>query len=252
MVKSLPINKSELFESFFTKSSSRKIKYLVLHHIADKNIQSAIKELKKHKVSSHYLIDEDGNIFQLVSEQNIAYHAGISFWNGEFNLNKSSIGIEFFSTDPYQSGFNEKQIESGIKLCQNIIKTHKILQKNIVGHGDIAYNKESGFLNRKDDPSHLFPWKYFAKNGIGIWPKKDTKLNNNKILFKLGDQNKEIAQIKKDLSNFGYKIDNLNNDFDEEFRNITIAFNRRFNPDNYLLNKDRWASSSSNILKSIL
>ncbi len=252
MSQSLQIDRSRIFKDFFTELKNRKIKYLVLHHIADENIEKAIENLKFHQVSSHYIIAKNGKIFSLVEENNIAYHAGISFWNGEFNLNETSIGIEFFSKNPYEIGFSQKQIDSGIKLCQNIIKKYDISPKNIVGHSDIAYNKETGFLNRKDDPSHLFPWNEFYKNGVGIYPKKEINFDDDKVEFELGNSKAEILNLKKDLSNFGYKIDNFNDIFDEEFRNLTIVFNRRFNKNKYLLNNDRWFSSSSEILRILL
>jgi len=249
---SLSINKEELFTDFFDKSQNRKINYLVLHHIEDINLKQAIKELKKHQVSSHYIIDDNGKIFQLVEENNIAYHAGISYWNGQFNLNSNSIGIEFFSTDPYKIGFSQKQTESGIKLCQKIVKTHRIMPENIVGHSDIAYNKETGFLNRKNDPSFLFPWQELAQNRVGIYPEVKNNEENNQILFKLGDKNKEIKQIKEKLANFGYKIDNFDDNFDEEFKNLTIVFNRRFNSNKYLKNKNKWFIYSSKILEVLV
>lgn len=252
MSKSLQIDQSQLFTDFFDKSDNRKVKYLVLHHIADKNLQKAIENLKQHKVSSHYIIDENGKIFSLVEEKNIAYHAGISFWDDEFNLNASSIGIEFFSPDPYKIGFSEEQIDAGIELCQKIIKKYQILPKNIVGHSDIAYDKETGFLNRKDDPSALFPWVKLAKNGVGIYPKTDKTVQNDTVLFQLGDKSKEIVEIKKKLSKFGYKVDDFNENFDEAFALLTTVFNRRFNQNKALLNNDKWMESSSKALRVML
>ncbi len=252
MPEPFKINRTKLFTDFFDiEQKEREIKYLVFHHICDQNLEKAIKNLKKHQVSAHYIIDEDGSIFQLVAENNIAYHAGISHWNKEENLNKSSIGIEFFSKDPYKTGFSKEQINSGIKLANNIIKKHQILPRNIVGHSDIAYEKESGFLNRKDDPSEIFNWLEFAKNNIGIYPMYQNDTVDDKILYKFGNNCIEIGHIKKDLNNFGYKIKNINNEFDNEFKNLTIVFNRRFNPKRYIKNKECWFQSSSDILKVI-
>lgn len=270
MATTIKINKSKLFDNFFEESNNRKVKYLVLHHIQDQSLECAINELKKHQVSSHYIIDDNGDIHQLVKEKDIAYHAGFSYWNGQFGLNKESIGIEFFSKDPYKIGFSQKQIESGIKLCQNIIKNHKIEPKNIVAHSDIAFfgendpkfdenspkngknNKNKGFLNRKDDPSELFPWELFAQNGVGIYPKNIKNEENTNLSFKIGDNSPEIAKIKQKLVNFGYKLDNLDKNFDKEFENLTIVFNRRFNKNQYLENKALWTNASSNSLEVLI
>ena len=250
MPQSLEINRSKIFNDFFTKSRGVDIKYLVLHHICDENLNKAIENLKFHKVSSHYIIDDNGDIFQLVDETYTAYHAGISFWNGELNLNKSSIGIEFFSKDPEQIGFTQKQMKSGLKLCKNIVQKYQIKPKNIVGNSDIAFNKETGFLNRKGDPSHLFNWDFLAKNNVGIFPEIEINFED-KIQFQFTDKNPKIVQLKKSLNNFGYKIDNFDDCFDEEFMNVTIVFNRRFNKNKYLLNNNKWFISSSKILKAL-
>lgn len=247
----MQINNTKLFDDFFKKSTDRKINFLVLHHIKSDGLNLAIKELKKHKVSSHYAIDEDGTIYQLVLESDIAYHAGISYWDKKFNLNNESIGIEFISTNPYKDGFSDKQISSGIKLCHKIIDRYKIKPKNIVGHSDIAYDKKSGFLNRKDDPSNLFPWDKFAKNNISIWPNSVKEDKNDGILFKNNDSDPEIAIIKHKLAKFGYKINNFDKKFDQEFISVTTVFNRRFNVNKDIDIQDKWLNSSSKALEEL-
>ncbi len=47
-----------------------------------------------HEVSCHYLITEEGRIIQMVPERLRAWHAGEGNWNGEDDINSSSIGIE--------------------------------------------------------------------------------------------------------------------------------------------------------------
>lgn len=250
MSANLQINKSKIFDNFFTIANDRTIKYLVLHHIADENLERAIENLKFHQVSSHYIIDDNGEIFQLVKDRDVAYHAGVSFWDGTLNLNETSIGIEFFSKNPYEIGFTSAQMESGLKLCQKIVKKYKIKPKNVVAHSDIAFDRQTNFLNRKDDPSHLFNWEFLAKNKIGILPEIENDFFDE-VEFQLGDKNSKILKLKKSLSKFGYKIENLNEEFDEEFKNISIVFNRRFNKNKHRFNNERWYLSSSKILKAL-
>jgi N-acetyl-anhydromuramyl-L-alanine amidase AmpD len=246
----MQVNRSRLFKEFFDKSEKRKIKYLVLHHIADKNFDCAIEALKKNQVSSHYIINDDGEIFQLVKEKDIAYHAGHSYWRGEDGLNKLSIGIEFFNSSPFKKKFSKKQIESGIKLIQSIIKKHKIKPENIAGHSDIAYFPDSGKLDRKQDPSHLFPWEELAKNGIGIWPDK-LKNKTDKILLNKKNKNSEVKKLKEKLNDFGYKIDNLNKSYDQQLSSVIRVFNRRFNKKIFVKNSDVWYESSDKILDNL-
>ena len=80
----------------FEQVKRRNIKYIIIHYTGMKTAQESIKRLrsKKHKVSSHYFINERGKITQLVNDKDIAWHAGISNWKKDRNLNSKSIGIE--------------------------------------------------------------------------------------------------------------------------------------------------------------
>ena len=69
---------------------------LILHYTGMQSARAAIDRLRDPaaKVSSHYVIDEDGGVYRLVPEEHRAFHAGLSFWAGRTNLNDVSIGIE--------------------------------------------------------------------------------------------------------------------------------------------------------------
>lgn len=77
------------------------------------------------ETSSHCIISEKdlntqgGEVIYLVPENNIAYHAGVSFWNGEEKINQISIGIEHVNDG--KSQFNQSQIKSSIDLSKKII-----------------------------------------------------------------------------------------------------------------------------------
>lgn len=241
----MKINKNNKFEAFFDEVKAfRQIDFLVLHHVQAESLDHAIEQFKHHEVSSHFLIDEAGEIFELVEENNIAYHAGISFWNGVDGLNKTSIGVEFINSLPFAKKFSEAQMLSGVQLCKYLAAKYGIKAQNIVGHSDIAYSNKTNYLDRKQDPSHLFDWKFLAENGVGIFPKV---LIAEKNIFELGNKSNEIAEIKRDLKFFGYRVINLNDEFDEEMRALVRIFNRRF------LNKecDIWCNSSQQILKKL-
>lgn len=70
--------------------------FIVLHYTATKTAKEAIEILtnKVREVSAHLVIDRDGSISQLVALNCIAWHAGVSSWEGIVGLNKCSIGIE--------------------------------------------------------------------------------------------------------------------------------------------------------------
>lgn len=245
------INTDKIFLEHFKKhSENRKIHHLVLHHVGAKNCDEAIDLFKKYGVSAHYIIDKNGEIFQLVKDHNIAWHAGVSYWDGVDGLNSSSIGIEFFSPDPFKIGFSNEQMQSGLKLCQDLVKKYQIKAKNIVAHSDIGFDRKTGLLNRKQDPSHLFNWKFLSENGIGLYPKINEA--SDAFLFQKGDKSDEIAKIKENLSKFGYKVSGFSDIFDEEMEMLTTVFNRRFNQNAFKSAPEIWYKNSSLMLEGLL
>ena len=108
------------------------------------------KEIRDLRVSSHFLIDREGQITQFVSVYKRAWHAGKSNFENEDNCNDFSIGIEMIGSD--NSIFENKQYASLKKLIKSLKKVFpKILEDNIVGHSDIA-------AGRKTDPGPFFDW----------------------------------------------------------------------------------------------
>jgi len=241
------INRTKLFNEFFDVTSGwRQIDFLVLHHVQANSANHAIEQFKHHQVSSHFLVDEKGEIFELVDENNIAYHAGVSFWNGVDGLNKTSIGVEFINSSPFEKKFSEAQLIAGVELTKYLAAKYHIKAQNIVGHSDIAYNRDNQLLDRKQDPSHLFDWKFMAQNGVGIFPQISLVMEEN--IFELGSKNVQIAEIKRDLKRFGYRVINLNDEFDEEMRALVRVFNRRFLGKEW----DIWCNSSQQILDQLI
>ena len=210
--------------NFSPRPPNTSIHTLVIHHTDMTTVQSAIDRLcdKSIGVSSHYVIDQSGEIYYLVNNADKAFHAGASSWRGSAQVNDYSIGIELDNngTDP----FSEKQIQSLIALAQQLMKEFPIEQRNVVAHADIA-------PNRKVDPNHHFNWTLLSDNNVGIYPK--VAVANPEILFKYGMKNEQLSKLKKKLSSYGYLINNPNNEFDQELLNVMHAFKRHFCPETY-------------------
>ena len=216
------LNYSPNFES--KKRKPNQIKFIIVHYTGMKKETDAIERLTNinSKVSSHYLIKNNGEIIAMVPDLYEAWHAGISSWKNFNSLNKHSIGIEISNPGheyDYKT-FSKNQIQSLKKLCKFLIKKYKINQKNILGHSDIA-------PNRKKDPGEKFPWKYLAKFGIGKWhsilQKTLIKNRRKKINFK----DRKIFFIN--LSKIGYLTKNSTKLKKDEFLSLVIiAFQRRF------------------------
>ena len=215
------------------KRSINSIKIIVIHYTGMQSERESIIRLcsPKTKVSSHFLINQNGKVYRFVQDNQIAWHAGKSCWGKYKNLNKNSIGIELVNKG-HQFGytsFNKKQLSSLIKICKNLIKKYNIKKKNVVGHSDIA-------PLRKIDPGEKFPWKQLAKKNVGIWhsckPKLLRKFRRIKILTK-----RDKVKFVKNLSNIGYYFSTKNKSF---FIKTVKAFQRHYRKEliNGLIDKE--------------
>ncbi|HSM22571.1 MAG TPA: N-acetylmuramoyl-L-alanine amidase, partial [Rubrivivax sp.] len=85
-----------LSPNFDLRPAGTAVDTLVLHYTGMPTATAALERLcdPSAKVSAHWLIDEDGTLVALVPEAMRAWHAGVSWWRGESNLNDRSIGIE--------------------------------------------------------------------------------------------------------------------------------------------------------------
>jgi N-acetylmuramoyl-L-alanine amidase len=143
------------------------IDHLVLHYTGMKTAAEAVARLRDPaaKVSSHYVVDEDGTVYALVGEEMRAWHAGVSFWRGVRALNDRSVGIEIVNPGHgfgYRA-FPEAQMLAVRDLCLGILgRWPGIEARNVVGHSDIA-------PDRKQDPGEKFPWAWLAGQGVGVW-----------------------------------------------------------------------------------
>ncbi len=183
---------------------------LVLHYTGMPTAEEALARLcdPAAKVSAHYTIDEVGVIYRHVPEERRAWHAGVSFWAGETNVNGRSIGIELVNPG-HEFGyrpFPEPQIAALMELAQGILSRHAIPARNVVGHSDVA-------PARKADPGELFPWRRLAEAGIGLWPTPVKESSPRDFL--------------QQLSQFGYGIPP---EVDGPVEAVIAAFQRHFRP----------------------
>jgi AmpD protein len=144
----------------YSKRKYGLIDAIVIHYISaiysnpphPYDIDEIYEILTEWKGSYHYLINREGDIYQLVSEEHKAWHAGLSNLHGKRNVNEFSIGIAFMATP--KASFTDHQYREGIKVCQDIRNRYKIPLNRIVGHEHIA-------PRRKLDPGPNFDWITF-------------------------------------------------------------------------------------------
>lgn len=141
------------------------VSMVVLHYTGMQSAEEALTRMcdGAAKVSAHYMIDEDGTVTRMVSEDKRAWHAGRSYWRGITDVNSASVGIELVNPG-HEWGyrpFTEAQMEALIPLLAAILKRHRINPANVVGHSDIA-------PTRKEDPGELFEWELLARYRLAL------------------------------------------------------------------------------------
>ena len=193
------------------------IKFVIIHYTGMQSEIESINRLinKNSKVSCHYLINRKGTIMQMVKENKIAWHAGVSKWKNIKNLNKNSIGIELVNKGHIfgYENYSNLQINSLIKLCSKLKKKYKIHKENFLGHSDIA-------PYRKIDPGEKFPWKKLSNYKLGKW----YSLKKDEIL---SDDKKKL--FFKNLYKIGYRYFKIDKRLKSD-KLIIKAFQRRYNP----------------------
>jgi N-acetylmuramoyl-L-alanine amidase len=201
------------------------IDMLVLHYTAQSS-RDALARLcdgaHSARVSSHYLVHEDGRIDQLVAEARRAWHAGVSSWEGARDVNSRSIGIEIVNPG-HEFGypdFPDQQIDAVIALCRDIVARRHIRADRVVAHSDIA-------PARKIDPGEKFPWGRLAAAGIGLWV-EPAPIAEGPALAP-GARGDTVAELQRLLARYGYGIE-VSGDFDTATAEIVTAFQRHFRP----------------------
>ena len=163
----------------YNSRKGSKIELIIIHYTALSNTSEAILYLskKKTKVSSHYLISQQGDIYCLVEDKFRAWHAGESYWQGFTDINSISIGIEL-DYNPFgkNNKFSSKMMLSLKQLLIKLQKKYKISKKNILGHSDVA-------PFRKQDPGKHFPWQILSSSKV-ILDFKEIKKNEFQIIEK--------------------------------------------------------------------
>ena len=197
---------------------------IVLHYTGMQTGAEALARLcdPEAKVSAHYLIEEDGRLFQLAPEERRAWHAGVSFWKGERDINAVSIGIELVNPG-HEFGyldFPDVQIEALIGLLDAIRGRWEIANGRILGHSDVA-------PDRKLDPGEKFPWKRLAQDGHGLWLEPPAAPGAPLVV---GDEGTGVFALQAGLTRLGYDSAPSGR-YDEHTATIVTAFQRHWRPE---------------------
>jgi N-acetylmuramoyl-L-alanine amidase len=198
---------------------------LLLHYTGMESADAALDWLTREdsKVSCHYLVDEDGNITQMVREGERAWHAGQSLWAGETDINSCAIGIEIHNPghDIGYRDFPEVQMGAVEDLCLDILARRNIRPERVLAHSDIA-------PGRKRDPGEKFDWARLARAGIGLWV--EPAPISDDVGLGPGDEGEAVTKLQRDLAAYGYGVE-ITSTYGRGLENVVEAFQRHFRPE---------------------
>ncbi|MCA0929045.1 N-acetylmuramoyl-L-alanine amidase [Ruegeria profundi] len=185
---------------------------VVLHYTAMNNAQAALDRLcdPTYEVSAHYLIGADGTLWQMVNEEERAWHAGAGSWRGRTDINSRSIGIELDNRGDHP--FSEPQMTVLEKLLVEIMTRWHIKPDAVIGHSDIA-------PSRKKDPGWKFDWQRLARANLSVWP----EVNASEAVEGYATPER-LEEFGNELARFGYTVDGLPS------LSLLDAFCQRFAP----------------------
>lgn len=198
---------------------------IVLHYTGMSSAAKAIDWLSRpeSRVSAHYVVDLDGAITQMVAEEMRAWHAGVSVWRGETDINSLSIGIEI-QNPGHEDGYHEfplLQMQAVEALCRDIGTRHGVKPERVLAHSDIA-------PSRKIDPGEKFDWAWLAARGIGHWV-GPVEIDAADQGLGCGASGPQVAELQGLLRDYGYGCAD-HGELDEPTRVVVKAFQRHFRP----------------------
>lgn len=198
---------------------------LILHYTGMSSAAKAIDWLAREesRVSCHYVIDEAGHITQMVPEKMRAWHAGVSFWRGETDINSQSIGIEIQNPgheDGYPN-FPPAQMRAVIALSLDITARNRIATDGVLAHSDVA-------PGRKIDPGEKFNWAELARHGLGLWV-RPSPVNKSDEGLGHGAKSDSVLSAQKQLAAYGYDVQPTG-EIDTKTSKVLRAFQLHFRP----------------------
>jgi N-acetylmuramoyl-L-alanine amidase len=197
---------------------------IVLHYTGMPDVEGALARLCQAgtEVSAHYVVLEDGRVVQCVPEAKRAWHAGLSFWAGEEDINSCSIGIEIVNRghDWGYPDFPLRQVAAVIALCRGIIIRRNVQGHRILAHSDVA-------PERKQDPGEKFPWRALSDSGVGHWV-PPAPITRGEVM-KLGADGPEVLALQRGLAEYGYGL-TPSGHYDQATAAVVTAFQRHFRP----------------------
>ena len=134
--------------NFTNKDNTGRIKYIVIHYVGALGGAKANCQYYASKyigASAHYFVGFDGEIWQSVEDEDIAWHCGANSYKHAECRNTNSIGIEMCvrnkgsqSAESKDWYFEEATVKSAIALTEYLMKKYGVDAAHVIRHYDVT------------------------------------------------------------------------------------------------------------------
>jgi len=161
-----PVISAQILSPNFDYRKGSPVTAIVLHHTAVLSTAEQTARFfqdPKVKVSSHYVVDRTGEIVRCVPDAQRAWHAGVSSFDGQGDVNTYSVGIEISNVGDGVEPYPSAQVKSVVRLVAWLASTYQVPLTRVARHRDIALP-----AGRKKDTSDNFDEAYVLKAAQAI------------------------------------------------------------------------------------
>ncbi len=141
----LPVYSTYRFKRNSERAIRRETRFIILH-TTEGPAKGSGEKLKRNG-EAHYMIDTAGRVYAVVDLTRVAYHCGLSMWNGRTNLDNCSIGIEMVGY--HNRNLTYAQIKSLKSLIAELKRKYPgISDDRILTHSMVAYGSPNQWHRR--------------------------------------------------------------------------------------------------------
>ena len=128
---------------------NRKSTLYVILHTTEGGLRGSLEKLSANG-ECHYVVAPDGKIYAIIDKTKVAYHCGVSMWNGRTNLDTVSIGIEVVGY--HDKSQTDAQYRALKILLRELKASYRITDENILTHSMVAYGNPNRWQPRRHPP----------------------------------------------------------------------------------------------------
>lgn len=125
---------------------SRKMTKFIILHTTEGAARGALDKLSANG-ECHYVVNSDGKVYAIIDRKRVAYHAGLSMWEGQTGLDSVSVGIEVVGY--HNKKPSDAQTSSLRLLISELQGVYNIPDERVLTHSMIAYGNPNRWHKKR-------------------------------------------------------------------------------------------------------